>query len=236
MWRVELGNGRFRLIDAGFPPFIDAYATAWRCLASDGPPSRPGGTEFGANALPDYEALIQVSAQCLADLRPRRGMGVSHAANSGTMRAWGDPADKTPKQHIPITQSYVARLFPIALERARRLRYETGGIPALPRRRHLGVGTMVAVDFYRVPTNAHLMLSGEAFYPWPRISNMIVTAGGLGEEFRRGLWVLNDEGHERPGAKARWRVNGPARPICCWAAVSRKLRQTARVKAMFTAA
>ena len=88
----------------------------------------PFVSELGATALPNYESLVRF----LPDHWPIRGHErdwVFHKLQiPEAMRAWGDPGNLTLKEYIPRTQAYVARLFQIALERARRQKPRTGGI------------------------------------------------------------------------------------------------------------
>ena len=69
------------------------------------------------------------------------------------MRAWGEPGDLSLKEYIPRTQAYVSRLFQIALERSRRLKYNpAGGICHFHAIDIWPSVTMSAIDFDRVPT------------------------------------------------------------------------------------
>ena len=65
------------------------------------------------------------------------------------MRAWGEPGTRTLEEYFPHTQEQVARLFQLALERSRRLTYNSA-VGSL----HLHAidiwpsATTAAVDFY----------------------------------------------------------------------------------------
>src|SRR2546427_2248473 len=75
------------------------------------------------------------------------------------MRAWGEPGELTLKEYIPRTQAYVSRLFQIALERSRRLKYNpAGGICHFHAIDICPYLTMAAIDFYRVPTKVFLTM------------------------------------------------------------------------------
>jgi len=125
------------------------------------------------------------------------------------MRAWGDPTGKSLQEYIPITQNYAARLFQIALERARRLKYETGGILHFHAIDIWPSVTMAAIDFYRVPTKVFYTVQ-RSFAPVAANFEYDRDSWRTGEEFRCGLWVINDEWREIPEAEVRWRVVDPA--------------------------
>ena len=92
--------------------------------------TEPFVSELGATCFPNYETVIKY----IPDAWPIR----EHADEwffrrlqiPEAMHAWGEPGDLSLKEYIPRTQAYVARLFQIALERSRRLKYHPG-------RRHL---------------------------------------------------------------------------------------------------
>jgi beta-mannosidase len=170
--------------------------------------TEPFVSELGATALPNYESLVKFMPDAWP-IKDHQEEWVFHKLQiTESMRAWGDPAGMTLQEYIPITQSYVARLFQIALERARRLKYETGGILHFHAIDIWPSVTMAAVDFYRVPTKAYDTVR-RSFAPVAANFEYDRDRWHTGEEFRCGLWVINDEWREIPGAEVRWRITGP---------------------------
>jgi hypothetical protein len=89
---------------------------------------------------------------------------------------------------------YAARLFQLALERSRRLKYNpAGGIPHFHAIDIWPSATMAAVDFY--PLRVSFEYDRDQWRP--------------GETFRCGLWVVNDLTAAFPGARLSWRLEGP---------------------------
>lgn len=167
--------------------------------------SEPFVSELGATALPNYESLVKFLPNAWP-IKAHEEEWVFHKLQvSEAMRAWGDPAGKSLQEYIPITQNYVARLFQIALERARRLKYETGGILHFHAIDIWPSVTMAAVDFYRVPTKAFYTVQ-RSFAPVAANFEYDRDLWRAGEEFRCGLWMINDEWHEIRDAEVRWRV------------------------------
>ncbi|MFB3828362.1 MAG: glycoside hydrolase family 2 protein [Bryobacteraceae bacterium] len=169
----------------------------------------PFVSELGATALPNYESLVKF----LPDHWPIRGHEqdwVFHKLQiPEAMRAWGEPGDLTLKEYIPRTQAYVARLFQIALERARRQKYRTGGILHFHAIDIWPSVTMAAVDFYRVPTKAYEVVR-RSFAPVLASIEYDRDRWKPGEEVRCGVWAINDEWRDIPGAGIRWRIPGTA--------------------------
>src|SRR5205085_4538958 len=84
-------------------------------------------SELGATALPNYESLIKFlpnhwPIKDHEDEWVFRKLQIFEA-----MRAWGEPGTLGLQEYIPQTQDYVARLFQLALERMRRLKYQPAG-------------------------------------------------------------------------------------------------------------
>ena len=84
--------------------------------------------------------------------------GFSHTF-SGSRLTIGSRHDRVPgtlEEYIPHTQEYVARLFQLAIERSRRLKYNpAGGILHFHAIDVWPSVTMAAVDLYRVPTKVY---------------------------------------------------------------------------------
>jgi len=167
--------------------------------------SEPFVSELGATALPNYESLIQFLPHAWP-IRDHEEEWILHKLQiPEAMRAWGDPKDKTLQEYIPITQNYVSRLFQIALERARRLKYDTGGILHFHAIDIWPSVTMAAIDFYRVPTKAFYTVQ-RSFAPVAANFEYDRDRWRPGEEFRCGLWVINDDWSEISDTEVRWHV------------------------------
>jgi hypothetical protein len=110
-------------------------------------------SELGATCLPNYQTLIKFMPngwpiQDHADEWFFRRLQIPEA-----LRAWGDPGNLSLKDYVPRTQAYVSRLFQIALERSRRLKYHpAAGICHFHAIDIWPSVTMAAIDFDRVPT------------------------------------------------------------------------------------
>ncbi len=167
--------------------------------------AEPFVSELGATALPNYESLIKFLPNAWP-IKDHEEEWVFHKLQiPEAMHAWGEPGDKTLEQYIPITQNYVARLFQIALERARRMKYETGGILHFHAIDIWPSVTMAAVDFYRVPTKVFYTVQ-RSFAPVAANFEYDRDVWHTGEEFHCGLWVINDDWREIPGAVVRWHI------------------------------
>jgi len=167
--------------------------------------SEPFVSELGATALPNYESLIKFLPNAWP-IKDHEEEWIFHKLQiPEAMRAWGDPDGKTLQEYIPITQNYVARLFQLALERARRLKYDTGGILHFHAIDIWPSVTMAAIDFYRVPTKTFYTVQ-RSFAPVAANFEYDRDRWRPGEEFRCGLWVINDEWREIPDAEVHWRV------------------------------
>jgi beta-mannosidase len=162
-------------------------------------------SELGATALPDYETLMQFLPNHwpIEDHREEwifRKLQITEA-----MKAWGRPDGLTLREYIPRTQGYVARLHQLAIERMRRRKYEAGGILHFHAIDFWPSVTMAALDYFRRPT--------KSFFTVQRSFQMVLAsleydrdAWRAGEDFRCGLWVINDHWHAIPGARVRWQI------------------------------
>jgi hypothetical protein len=163
-------------------------------------------SELGATALPHYESLIKF----MPDQWPIR----DHAEEwtwrrlqiSEALRAWGDPGNKSLKEYIPQTQAYVARLFQLALERSRRLKYQpAGGILHFHAIDIWPSVTMAAIDFDRVPTKVFHTVR-RSFAPVGALFEYDRDRWKPGSEFHCGLWAVNDRWQAVPNTTIRWRI------------------------------
>ena len=162
-------------------------------------------SELGATALPDYETLIQFLPNHwpIEDHKEEwifRKLQITEA-----MRAWGHPDGKNLKEYIPQTQAYVARLHQLAIERMRRRKYDAGGILHFHAIDFWPSVTMAALDYFRRPT--------KSYYTVQRSFQMVLASleydrdvWRVGEDFRCGLWVINDHWYAIPGALIKWRI------------------------------
>lgn len=177
--------------------------TIWEYARMDSPLV----TELGATALPAKESLDRflkdkwpITAH--PDLWRYHRLQLPEAEG-----AWGDlSGTQSPEQLIGKSQRYAARLFQIALERARRNKAQgAGGIfhffaidfwPSI---------TMAAVDFYRVPTLVHAQVA-RSFEPVLASIEFDRDTWKSGERVAVGLWGINDRHEAYPGAIIAWRI------------------------------
>ena len=162
-------------------------------------------SELGATALPNYESLMQFlpSHWPIEDHKEEwifRKLQIPEA-----MRAWGRPDGLTLKEYIPQTQAYVARLHQLAIERMRRRKYDAGGILHFHAIDFWPSVTMAALDYFRKPTKSYFTVQ--------RSFQMVLASleydrdiWRVGEDFRCGLWVINDHWYAIPGARIRWKI------------------------------
>ena len=162
-------------------------------------------SELGATALPNYETLMQFLPNHwpIEDHKEEwifRKLQIPEA-----MRAWGRPDGLTLKEYIPRTQAYVARLHQLAIERMRRRKYDAGGILHFHAIDFWPSVTMAALDYFRKPTKSYFTVQ--------RSFQMVLASleydrdtWRAGEDFRCGLWVINDHWYAIPGARVRWKI------------------------------
>ncbi|MEP0844727.1 MAG: hypothetical protein HRF43_18670, partial [Phycisphaerae bacterium] len=163
-------------------------------------------SELGATGLPNYETLIK--------FMPHHWPISDHAEEwtwrrlqiPEAMRAWGDPGGKTLEEYIPQTQGYVARLFQLAIERMRRLKYQpAGGILHFHAVDIWPSVTMAAIDFDRLPTRTYHTVR-RSFAPVAALFEYDRDRWKSGAAFTCGLWAVNDRWEPVPGAAVRWRI------------------------------
>jgi beta-mannosidase len=171
--------------------------------------TEPFVSELGATCLPNYETLIKFMPNAWpirdhADEWFFRRLQIPEA-----MRAWGEPGDLSLKEYIPRTQAYVSRLFQIALERSRRLKYNpAGGICHFHALDIWPSVTMAAIDFDRLPTKVFYTVQ-RSFSPVCASLEYDRDTWKAGEGFRCGVWAINDLWEPVPGATVRWRIVDP---------------------------
>jgi beta-mannosidase len=168
--------------------------------------SEPFVSELGATSLPNYETLIKFMPDAWPirehlDKWTFRRLQITEA-----MRAWGEPGNMTLKEYIPQTQAYVSRLFQLALERSRRLKYNpAGGICHFHAIDIWPSVTMAAIDFDRVPTKVFYTVQ-RSFAPVCASLEYDRDTWKNGEKFRCGIWAINDKWESVPNANIAWKI------------------------------
>jgi beta-mannosidase len=163
-------------------------------------------SELGATALPNYDSLMKFIPQAwpISDHEDEwvfRKLQIKEA-----MRAWGEPGGKSLQEYIPQTQDYVARLFQLAIERMRRLKYQpAGGILHFHAVDLWPSVTMAAIDFYRHPTKAFFTVQRSFQMVLPSIEYDRDTFKP-GEKISLPVWAINDHHREIRGASLDWRL------------------------------
>jgi beta-mannosidase len=163
-------------------------------------------SELGATCLPNYDTLIQFmpNAWPIRDHVSEwffRRLQIPEA-----MRAWGEPGDLTLKEYIPRTQAYVSRLFQIALERSRRLKYNpAGGICHFHAIDIWPSVTMAAIDFNRSPTKVFYTVQ-RSFAPVCASLEYDRDRWKAGEMMRCNIWAINDRWEAVPNARIQWTI------------------------------
>ena len=162
-------------------------------------------SELGATALPDYETLMQFLPNHWPIEDDKEEWIFRKLQISEAMRAWGLPAGKSLQEYIPQTQAYVARLHQLAIERMRRRKYDAGGILHFHAIDFWPSVTMAALDYFRKPTRSYFTVQ--------RSFQMVLASleydrdvWRVGEDFRCGLWIVNDHWYGIPGARIKWKI------------------------------
>jgi beta-mannosidase len=168
--------------------------------------TEPFVSELGATCLPNYSTLIKFMPdewpiKAHADDWFFRRLQIPEA-----LRAWGDPGDMSLKDYVPRTQAYVSRLFQIALERSRRLKYHpAGGICHFHAIDIWPSVTMAAIDFDRIPTQVFYTVQ-KSFAPVCASLEYDRDIWKVGDPFSCGIWAINDQWEPIPEATIRWRI------------------------------
>ncbi|MCI0391254.1 MAG: beta galactosidase jelly roll domain-containing protein, partial [Acidobacteria bacterium] len=171
-------------------------------------------SELGATALPNYESIIKFLPNHWP-IKDHEEEWVFHKLQiTEAMRAWGDPGAMTLQEYIPQTQDYVARLFQLAIERMRRLKYRpAGGILHFHAIDIWPSVTMAALDFYRQPTKAYSTVQRSFQMVLPSFAYDRDTWAS-GEAVKTELWLINDHWFAIPNTSVSWRLeNSEAKVI-----------------------
>ena len=163
-------------------------------------------SELGATALPNYDSLIKFLPNHWP-IKEHASDWVFHKLQLfEAMRAWGSPEGKTLEEYIPQTQEYVARLFQLAIERMRRLKYNpAGGILHFHAVDIWPSVTMAALDFYRQPTKSYFTVQS-SFQPVLASFAYDRDIWRVGEPVKTELWLINDRWTAIDNARLSWRL------------------------------
>jgi beta-mannosidase len=170
-------------------------------------------SELGATALPNYESIVKFLPHHWP-IKDYEDDWVFHKLQiPEAMRAWGSPDGMTLQEYIPQTQEYVARLFQLAIERMRRIKYQpAGGILHFHAIDLWPSVTMAAVDFYRQPTKAYFTVQRSFQMVLPSFAYDRDT-WQPGETVKTELWLINDHWFAVPNATVSWRVEDAGKRI-----------------------
>ncbi len=180
-------------------------------------------SELGATALPNYDSVMKFlpnhwPIKDHADEWIFRKLQIPEA-----MRAWGSPEGMTLQEYIPQTQDYVARLFQLAIERMRRIKYNpSGGILHFHAIDLWPSVTMAAVDFYRQPTKAYFTVQRSFQMVLPTFAYDRDTWQS-GDEVKTELWLVNDHWFAVPNATVSWRVENATKQIVASGSAPKKV-------------
>ena len=163
-------------------------------------------SELGATSLPNYETLIKFMPNAWPIEEHAQEWFFRRLQIPEALHAWGDPSGLTLKEYIPRTQAYVSRLFQIALERMRRLKYHpAGGVLHFHAIDIWPSVTMAAIDFDRVPTKVYDTVR-RSFAPVLASLEYDQDQWAAGAPFRCGVWAINDRWDRVPNARVRWSI------------------------------
>lgn len=170
-------------------------------------------SELGATALPNYDSVMKFLPNHWPIKDHEEEWIFRKLQIPEAMRAWGSPDGMTLQQYIPQTQDYVARLFQLAIERMRRIKYQpSGGILHFHAIDLWPSVTMAAVDFYRQPTKAYFTVQRSFQMVLPTFA-YDRDSWQSGDEVKTELWLVNDHWFAVPNATVSWRVENAAKQI-----------------------
>jgi hypothetical protein len=168
--------------------------------------TEPFVSELGATCLPNYETLIKFMPNAWPIREHVDEWSFRRLQITEAMKAWGEPGEMTLKDYIPQPQAYVSRLFQLALERSRRLKYNpAGGICHFHAIDIWPSVTMAAIDFDRKPTKVFYTVQ-RSFAPVCASLEYDRDSWKSGEAFRCGIWAINDKWEPVPNAKIGWKI------------------------------
>ncbi len=177
--------------------------------------TEPFVSELGATCLPNYETLTKFMPDSWPIREHPQDWFFRRLQISEAMRAWGEPGNLTLKEYIPRTQAYVSRLFQIALERSRRLKYQpAGGICHFHAIDIWPSVTMAAIDFDRRPTKVFYTVQ-RSFAPVCASLEYDRDTWRTGEKLQCNIWAINDQWEPIPNAEVRWHIRNPKAEETC---------------------
>lgn len=163
-------------------------------------------SELGATSLPNLETLNKYMPGQWPIHEHEDEWFFRRLQIPEAMRAWGSPEGLSLQEYIPRTQRYVARLFQIALERMRRLKYNpAGGILHFHAIDIWPSVTMAAIDFDRVPTKVYDTVR-RSFEPVAASIEYDNDRWPAGADVRCRIWGINDRWEALPNATIRCRI------------------------------
>jgi beta-mannosidase len=170
--------------------------------------TEPLVTELGAPSLPSRSSLDRFLGGKWPMLDHADDWRFHRLQIEEAMQNIGDPRKLSLDEFIGKSQDYTARLFQIALERARRNKaIGAGGIfhffaidiwPSV---------TMAAVDFYRVPMKVHSTVA-RSFQPLLASVEYDRDTWKAGETMQCPVWLINDRWTAFQSLELRWRIEG----------------------------
>lgn len=171
-------------------------------------------SELGATCLPNYQTLIEFMPDAWPFTAYPQEWFFRRLQIPEALRAWGDPGQLSMQAYIPRTQAYVSRLFQIALERSRRLKYNpAGGICHFHALDIWPSVTMAAIDFDRHPTQVFYTVQ-RSFAPVCASLEYHRDHWKAGERFTCAVWAINDEWEAVPDATIQWQIIDSATNQC----------------------
>jgi beta-mannosidase len=163
-------------------------------------------SELGATSFPNYQTVVKYMPGLWPILEHTNEWFFRRLQIPEALRAWGDPGGLTLEEYIPRTQDYVARLFQIALERMRRLKYApAGGVLHFHAIDIWPSVTMAAIDFDRIPTRVYDTVR-RSFEPVLASIEYDRDRWPAGSDLKCGIWAINDRWEAVPNATVRWRI------------------------------
>ncbi|HKX27217.1 MAG TPA: hypothetical protein VJ302_05955, partial [Blastocatellia bacterium] len=180
-------------------------------------------SELGATALPNYESLIKFLPNHWPIKDHEEEWVFRKLQIFEAMRAWGEPGEMSLQEYIPQTQDYVARLFQLAIERMRRLKYNpAGGILHFHAIDVWPSVTMAALDYYRQPTKAYFTVQRSFQMVLPSFAYDRDTWAS-GETIKTELWVINDHWFAIPRTTITWRLEDSQAQVVATGAAPRRI-------------
>lgn len=168
--------------------------------------TEPLVTELGAPSLPSRQSLDRFLGGKWPMLSFAGEWRFHRLQIEEAIANIGDPNLLSLDEFIRRSQDYTARLFQVALERARR--NKASGAAGIFHFFAIDIWpsvTMAAVDFYRAPMKVHGTVK-RSFAPVLSSVEYTQDRWKSGETLDLPVWAVNDFWREIPGAVVRWRL------------------------------